>query len=153
MKSQPEIKFLGLLENIRHDFAFLFGRGFQVVSVIFIDQNYEDWQVTMATDDCIIKLYTYMGKTGLALSIPQLYEAVGLLELNDLLYGVNEDEDFSDSAKESPIDETQRLCRIARLLEKHLDQILERIGKMLVLLSFDDPAIPSSSPGHMFPYN
>lgn len=84
-----------------------------------------------------------MGTVGLALNIPQLYEAVGLLELGDLIYGVN--------GNLSAL--TPDLPRTAQLLEKHIDDLLEKIGKMLLLLSFDDLPVPSSKFAAMFPYN
>jgi len=153
MEIQPDRRFLRVVETIRHHFAFLFGRGFQLVSMIFVDPNYEDWQVTIATDDCIIKIYGYMGKVDLALGIPQLYNAIGLLELSDLIYGINGDEDFSASAQNPPMGEAANLLRIAQLLEKHIDNILEKIRKMLDLLSIDDHPSPSSRLAQMFPYN
>jgi hypothetical protein len=153
MESRPDLKLLRILENFRHHFAFLFRRGFHIVSVIFIDQNYENWQIMMMTDNCIIKIYSYMGKVELALSIPQLYDVVGLFEVNDLIYGVDGTVDFSDPAEEPPMNEVQSLRRIAQLLDKHIDDILEKIGKMLNLLSIDDPPIPLSKPGQTFPYN
>lgn len=144
MKNKPEIKFISLLENIRHRFAFLFRRGFQIVSIIFLDENYEDWQVTLATEDCIIKIYSYLGRVDLALSIPQLYNAVGLLELGDLV---------SAPAQELLVKETPDLLGTAQLLEKYIDEILGKIKKMLLLLSFDDPPAPSGKLATMFLYN
>jgi hypothetical protein len=153
MEFQPDLSFLRLVENIRHHFAFLFRRGFQIVSVIFVDENYEDWQVTIATDDCIIKIYSYMGKVDLALSIPQLYHVIGLLELSDLIHGVNGDEDFSAPAQDPPMNEAASLLRIAQLLEKYIDNILENIKKMLDLLSINDHPTPPSKLGQIFQYN
>ena len=153
MKSRSDLKLLGLLEDINLHFAFLFRRGFQIVSVIFVDQNYDDWQVTLATENCIIKIYSNMGTVGLALNIPQLYDVVGLLELGDLIYGVNDNGYLSAPAPEPPVNETPDLLRTAQLLEKHIDDILEKIGKMLLLLSFDDLPALSSKSAAMFLYN
>lgn len=153
MKSRPDLKLVGLLENIKFHFAFLFSRGFQIVSVIFVDQNYEDWQVTMATENCIIKIYNNRGTVGLALNIPQLYEAVGLLELEDLIYGVNGNESLSTLAPESLVNATPNLLQTAQLLEKHIDGILEKIRHMLLLLSFDDSPARSNKSAIMFQYN
>jgi hypothetical protein len=153
MDNQPELRFLRVVENISHHFAFLFGRGFQLVSVLFVDETYEDWQVTIATDECIIKIYRDSGKVDLILSIPQLYEAIGQLELSDLISGICEEEDFSTSAQASALDEAASLLRIAQLLEKYIDPVLEKIRKMLDLLSMDDPDTPSSKRAQMFPYN
>jgi hypothetical protein len=153
MESQSDLKFLRLLENIRHHFAFLFKRGFQLVSIIFVDQNCENWQVTMATDNCIIKVYSYMGKVDLALRIPQLHGFVGLLELSDFVYGNNVNEDFSGPAEEPPTNETQSIQRIAQLLDKYIDDILEKIQKMLNLLSFNDPPIPFSKLAQRYQQN
>jgi len=153
MKNLSDLKLLGLLEDIELHFAFLFRRGFQIVSVIFVDQNYEDWQVTMATENCIIKIYSNIGIIGLALNIPQLYEAVGLLELGDLIYGVSGNGDLSATGPEPPMNEPPDLPRTGQLLEKHIDDILEKIGRMLLLLSFDDLPVPSSKFAAMFPYN
>lgn len=151
MKSRSDLNLLGLLEDIKLHFAFLFSRGFQMVSMIFVDQNYEDWQVTMATENCIIKIYSSMGRVGLALNIPQLYDAVGLLELEDLIYGANGNQGLS--APEPLANETPDLLRTAQLLEKHIDDILKKIGQMLLLLSFDDSPALSSKSAAMFLYN
>lgn len=153
MENHPDIRILELLENIEHHFAFLFRRGFHITSVIFVDQNYEDWQVTMETDECIIKIYSYMGRVDLALSIPQLYHVMGLFELGDLICGISGNEDFFPPVQEPPMDEEPNLLRIARLLETYIDDILEKIGRMLALLSLDDPPAPSSTLGQMFQYN
>ena len=152
MEIQPELRFRKLSKTIRHHFAFLFRRGFQLVSMIFVDHDYEDWQVTIATDNCIIKIYSDRGKVDLALGIPPLYNTIGLLELSDLIYAINEEEDFSISAQDPPINEEASLRRIAQLLEKYIDNILERIGKMLALLTDDHPT-PSSKLAQMFQYN
>jgi hypothetical protein len=94
-----------------------------------------------------------MGKVDLALSIPQLYDAVGLFELNDLGYGVNGNRDLSDPLEEPPMNEAQSLRRTAQLLDKYIDDILKKIGNILNLVSIDDPAIPLSKPGKLFQYN
>jgi len=153
MENHPDLRFLELLENIEHHFDFLFRRGFHITSVIFVDQDSEDWQVTMETDECIIKIYSYMGRIDLALSIPQLYHAVGLFELGDLICGINENEDFFAPAQEPLMNEAPSLLRIAQLLETYIDDILEKIGRMLALLSLDDPPASSSTLGQMFQYN
>ncbi|RPJ28111.1 MAG: hypothetical protein EHM33_05610 [Chloroflexi bacterium] len=149
MESSPDLKFLRILENIRYHFDFLFRRGFHIVSVLFVDQNYENWQVSMMTDDYLIKIYSCMGKVNLALSTLQLYNDVGLFELNDLIYFINGNENFSDPPEEAPINETQSFQRIARLLEKYVDDILETIEKILILPSTDYPSITSNNPDQL----
>jgi hypothetical protein len=94
-----------------------------------------------------------MGKVDLALGIPQLHDFVGLLELSDLIYGNNGNKDFSGSAEELPMNEAQSLQRIAQLLDKYIDDILEKIQKMLNLLSFDDPPIPLSKLAQRYQHN
>lgn len=153
MEIQPDLRFLRLVENISHHFGFLFERGFQLVSILFVDDQYEDWQVTIATDDCAIKIYSYMGKVDLVLSIPQLYHVIGLLKLSDLVDGIIQDEDFSSSAQDHPCNEAAGLLSIAQVLEKHIDTVLEKIRKMLDLLLMDDHPTPSSRLAQMFEYN
>jgi hypothetical protein len=153
MKSKPELKFLRILENIDLHFAFLFRRGFHVVSVLFFDKKYEDWQVTIAKDDCIIKVYCYIGKIGLTLSIPQLHYAAGVLELSELINGLHGNHDVFASAEEPPMNEAQSLEKLARLLENYLDQILEKIGRMSLLGSTANPSILSSESGQMSQFN
>lgn len=153
MEIQPDHRVRQLVESVRHHFAFLFGRGFQLVSILFVDPTYEDWQVTVATQNCLIKIYRYQGNVGLALSIPQLYHALGLLELGDLIYGIDGEEDFTISAQDPAMDEAASLRRVAQLLEKHIDIILENIRNMLALLVMDDHPTPASKFRQMFPYN
>jgi hypothetical protein len=152
MESQLDRRVRQVVENVRHHFAFLFGRGFQLVSILFVDPTYEDWQVTIARENCILRIYRYKGNVGLALSIPQLYQALGLLELSDLLYGID-GEDFMISAQDPAMDEAASLLRVAHLLEKYIDTILENIRNMLALLVMDDDPTPASRFGQMFPYN
>lgn len=153
MEIQPDLRLLRVIELIHHHFAFLFGRGFQLVSILFVDQNYEDWQVTVGTDDCIIKIYRYRGKIDLALSIPQLYNALGLLELSDLIDEIHEAKDLSSLTQDPSMDEEASLLRIAQLLEKHIDTVLDKISRMLGLLLMDDHPTPSSRLAQMFQYN
>jgi hypothetical protein len=49
--------------------------------------------------------------------------------------------------------EAQSLRRIAQLLEKHIDNILEKIEKMLNLISFVDPPIPFSKLAQRYQHN
>lgn len=153
MNIHPDLRVRRVVETIRHHFAFLFGRGFQFGSIIFVDQSYEDWQVTIASDHCIIKIYSVREKVDVAFSIPQLYNTIGLLELNDLIYGIEGEEDFSISAQDPARDEGASLLRTAQLLEKYIDTILENIRKMLALLLMDHHPTPSSKRAQMFPYN
>jgi hypothetical protein len=94
-----------------------------------------------------------MGELDLALSIPQLYHVMGLFELGDLIGEINGNENFFAPAQEHPMNEAPSLPRIARLLETYIDDILEKIGRMLALLSLDDPPTPASTLGQMFQYN
>ena len=105
MDNQPVLRFIRVVETISHHFGFLFRRDFQLVSILFVDHTYEDWQAIIAIDECIIKIYRESGKVDLILSIPQLYDAIGQLELSDLIHGIGEAEDFSISAPASPLDE------------------------------------------------
>ena len=153
MESKPDLKLLGILESISHYFDFLFSRGFHVVAMIFIDQKYENWQVTMMTDDCIIKIYCYGGKVDLALGTLQLYEAVGLFALDDLIAWVNGNKDLFDPLEEFSMNGTQSFERLAWRLEKHIDNILVRMRKVPVLRSMDHPSMISSNPGQTFHNN
>ena len=150
MESKPDLK---LLENINHYFDFLFRRGFHLVSMIFIDQEYENWQVTMMTDDCIIKIYRYRGKLDLALSTLQLYKVAGLFALDELIDWVNGNKDLFDPAEEISVSGTQGFERLAWRLEKHIDNILIRMRKVPVLPSIDHPIMTSNNPGQTFHNN
>lgn len=153
MGKHSDLRFLGLLETIQSYFAFLLRRGFQITSVIFIDEEYEDWQITLETDKCILKIYRNTGKVDLALIIPQLYDTVGLLELGDLISGIDRDENLLVPKQNYPIHEAPDLLRIAHLLEKYIDDILEKIGGMLAYLSIDRSPAPSSTPYQKFQNN
>jgi hypothetical protein len=153
MESKPDLKLLGILDNIGHYFDFLFGRGFQMASMIFVDREYENWQVTLITNDCIIKIYHYGGKVDLALSTLQLYNTVGLFALDDLIYWVNGNRDLYDPLEEISKNENQCFERLAWRLEKHIDNILSRIKKVHDLPSMDDSLIISNNSGQMFHNN
>jgi hypothetical protein len=150
MESRPDLKLQRILDNVRHHFDFLSRRGFRIVSVIFADPDYENWQIIMLADDCLIKIYSYMGKVSVALSTRQLYNEVGLFELTDLIYLITGDESLSESSEESPINETQRFEEIAGLLEKYLDEVLREIGEIPILPPSDNPSKTSlNEPGQL----
>src|SRR5215216_3972128 len=107
MERRPDLKLQRILDNVRHHFDFLSRRGFRIVSVIFADPDYENWQIIMLADDCCIKSYSYMGKVKVALRTRQLCKEVGLFELADLIYLIKGDESLSEPSEESPISETQ----------------------------------------------
>jgi hypothetical protein len=151
MESRPDLELFRLLENIDHYFDFLSTRGFHMVSIIFVDQEYENWQVTMMTDECVMKIYCYQGKVALALSTLQLYNAVGFFTLDDLIYWVNGNKDLFDPLEEVSINsETQKIERLAWRLEKHIDNILGRIRKAFVLPFIDHPSMTSNNTRQLF---
>jgi hypothetical protein len=150
MESRPDLKFQEILENIRHYFDFLFRRGFRIVSVIFADQDYENWHVTMIADDCFIKIYSYIGKMNIALSTRQLYNEVGLFELTDLINLIYGDEHLSDLPGEFPMNETQRFQKFACLLEKYIDEVLRELEEIPILPPADNPSTTSlNEPGQL----
>jgi hypothetical protein len=150
MERRPDLKLQRILDNVRHHFDFLSRRGFRIVSVIFADPDYENWQIIMLADDCFIKIYSYMGKVNVALSTRQLYNEVGLFELADLIYLIKGDESLSEPSEESPISETQRFQEIACLLEKYMDEVLREIRKIPSLPPADNPSTTSlNEPGQL----
>ena len=153
MERQPDLKLLGILENISHYFDYLFSRGFQMVSMIFVDREYENWQVTLMTDDCIIRVYCYGGKVDLAMGTLPLYNTIGLFALDDLICWVNGNKDLSDPLNELSMNETQSFEKLAWRLEKHIDTILGRLKHVLVLPCIDHRSMTSNNPGQIFHHN
>ena len=148
MENRPDLKFKRIRENIKCYFNFLLRRGFHITSVIFADQDYEDWQVTMTADDCLIQVYHHMGKINVALSTLQLYNEVGLFELTDLIDLIKGDADLFELQGESPMNEVQKFQKTAWLLEKYIDEVFEEIKEIPILPPIDDPSKTSlNQPG------
>lgn len=144
MRIRPDLKFLGIVRNTGHYFNFLFTRGFRMVSVIFTDARYENWQVTLMSDECVVKIFSHHGKVDLALSTLQLCDAVGFFALDDLIFYVNGNRDLHDPMGRSPANEMQRFEQLAWRLEKHVDRILDEIRSLPILPARDHPSVRSN---------
>jgi hypothetical protein len=150
MESRPDLKFQRILESVQQHFDFLFRRGFCIASVVFVDPNYENWRVTMTTEDYLLRIYGDRGEVNLALNTYELSKDLGLLDLEDLIYLVNGNEIFSNLQEERPLTEPQRLQRLAWLLEKHIDDILAEIEQIFTLPPKNDLSnTPLNKPGRL----
>ena len=124
MEKQPDLEFQRMLENIRCHFGFLFQRGFRIVSAMFTDHRNENWGTLLVRGDCMVKIHRQDGKIQLALNTTRLYDEIGLFDLHDLVEWMGDDENLLHRHGENLPDETEQLRRTARLLEKHMDDIL-----------------------------
>jgi hypothetical protein len=129
MEYRPDHKLRRIHEHIRIYFDFLFTRGFQIVSALFIDQNYESWQVIMLAQECLVKIYSNKGDITLTVSALQSASEINLRDLVNVLQHANGGNEFFHRAEESQITEMQRLKRTAGLLENYIDGILIQIQR------------------------
>jgi len=130
MKDQPEFKFRRTLEDIRLHYDFLFRRGFRIASILFADQNNENWQVTLTANNFLINIYNERGVINLALgTLQERQHEVVFYDLQDISQFVNSGREFFYEWGEFPIDETQQFMNIAGFLEKHLSALLAQVEK------------------------
>ena len=129
MKDQPELKFRRTLADIRLHYDFLFRRGFRIASVLFADQNNENWQVTLTANNFMINIYNERGVVNLALGTLQEHREVVFYDLQDMAQFINSGREFFYARGEFPINETQQFMNIAGFLEKHLNSLLAQVEK------------------------
>jgi len=129
MEIRPDRKLRRIHEHIRFYFDFLFRRGFQIASVLFIDQNNESWQVILMAQECLVKIYSDKGTITLTLGTQQSQHEINLLDLVDLIQHANGGEDFFYLADESQTSEMQRLKQTACLLENYIHGFLIQIKR------------------------
>jgi len=130
MKDQPEFKFRRTLADIRLHYDFLFRRGFRIASVLFADQNNENWQVTLTANNFIINIYNEKGVVYLAVgTIQGRHHEVVFYDLQDMAQFINSGREFFYARGEFPINETQQFMNIAGFLEKHLSTLLAQVER------------------------
>jgi len=129
MEIRPDQKLRRIHEHIRFYFDFLFRRGFNIVSMMFIDENNESWQVMLQAQNCLVKIHSDKGKVNLTLSTQQSKNEINLFDLVDVIQHMNGGVEFFHLVNETELDEMQRLKRTAWLLEKYIDDILVQIKR------------------------
>jgi len=130
MKDQPEFKFRKTLEDIRLHYDFLFRRGFRIASILFADQNNENWQVTLTANNFLIDIHNERGVVNLALgTLQERHHEVVFYDLQDMAQFINNGREFFYERGEFPLDETQQFMNIAGFLEKHLNSLLAQVEK------------------------
>jgi len=128
MKERPDLKFRSTLEDIRLYFDFLFKRGYRIASVLFADQNNENWQISLMSSNCLINIYGTQGLINLELGMMQNNE-VKLFDLEDMAQFVDNGRKFSYMLAEYPVNEAQQFKKIAGFLEKHYAKILAQVER------------------------
>lgn len=123
-KQDHHLKFQRVLEHIQEHFGFLFQHGYEVSSALFTNRSNDNWMVLLTGDDCLIQVHHRDGRICLALNTIQLFDMIGLFDLHDLVEWMGDDENLLHRHGENLPDETEQLRRTARLLEKHMDDIL-----------------------------
>lgn len=128
MKDTSDLKFRNTLEDIRLHFNFLFRRGFRIASILFTNQNNENWQVTLTANNCLIDIYGEQGVINLALSIMQHHDSK-FFDLEYIAQFVGNGKGFSYKPDGFPVSEAQQFQKIARFLENHFVAILAQVEK------------------------
>lgn len=128
MKDQSDLKFRNTLEDIRLHFNFLFKRGFRIASILFTNQDNENWQITLTANNCLIDIYGEQGMINLALSMMQHHDSK-LFDLEYIAQFVGNGKGFSYKPDKFPTSEAQQLQKIAGFLESHFTEILAQVEK------------------------
>jgi hypothetical protein len=128
MKDQSDLKFRNTLEDIRLHFNFLFRRGFRIASILFTNQDNENWQVTLTANNCLIDIYGEQGVINIALSIMQHHDSK-LFDLEYLAQFIGNGREFSYKPDKFPVSEAQQFQKIARFLENHFTELLAQVEK------------------------
>jgi len=142
MEDRPDLKFRRIHENVRYHFDFLFNRGFRITSATFAGRGTESWQAIMMAGNRIIRIHSDRGKVDLALSTLQLFDEIGLFDLDSMAQHVGQGKEPSPVPEAERMNEVQQLERVARLLEKYFDDIFAQFERSNFLipdrLSFSD---------------
>lgn len=136
-KLDQHLQFQRVLEHIQEHFGFLFQHGYQVSSALFTDRSNDNWTVLLAGDECMIQVHQRDGRIYLALNTIQLFDAIGLFDLHDLVEWMGDDEYLLHRPGEKLPDETEQLRKTAHLLEKHMDEILILFQKIYLGMTFN----------------
>jgi hypothetical protein len=130
MKNRPDLKFRKIHAEVRRHFDFLFKRGFSIVSATTDNECLGNWQIIMMAGECLIKIYCNRGKINLALSTLQLYNEIGLFDLDGLIFYANGGEESFTRLEVVAMDERQQFDRLTGLLKKYIDDILTLFEKI-----------------------
>lgn len=85
----------------------------------------------------MIQVHQRDGRIYLALNTIQLFDAIGLFDLHDLVEWMGDDEYLLHRPGEKLPDETEQLRKTAHLLEKHMDEILILFQKIYLGMTFN----------------
>ncbi len=113
MENQSGLKFHETLKNVRFHFDFLFKRGFRIAAVLRVDQNQDNWQVTLTTNDRLIEIYSEQGKVNLALGTMLLNNEVKYFDLEELTRFMPRGRGVFQRFDDLPVDEIQQIKQLA----------------------------------------
>lgn len=134
MENQSGLKFHEILENIRLHFDFLFKRGFRIAAVLLVDQNQDNWQVTLTANDRLIEIYSEQGKVNLALGTVLLNNEVKYFDLEELTRFTPGDRGVFQRFEDLPVDEIQQIKQLAPYLKKHSNAIWTQVEQETFLI-------------------
>jgi hypothetical protein len=136
MKKRPDLKFQGLLGTVKSQFDFLFQRGYRITSAMFTDPANQNWSILFAGENNLIKVHCHDQKVSLTLSSEKLFDTFGMFDLYDLVDLLHGEENaLGESHRKKPT-ETKQVMQTARILEKHLEEILTFLQKVHSNISF-----------------
>jgi len=118
MNTQPDLKFLNILDNVRRHFDFLLKRGFRIASAIYVGDRNEHLQIILFSQDCIINICCDDRQMDLGLSTLGLYESIGFFDVHHLITLIQ--------GKEQVI-AMPGFAETAQLMEQYMDEILLRL--------------------------
>lgn len=127
MENRPDLKFRNLHEDIKRHFDFLFRRGYRIAAAIILDEDAENWEVTLIKKDRLIKIYNLTRGTKIAVSTLQLYDDIGYFDLSGMIHFVSKGRRLHRQADNNSPSEKRQLERLADLLRAHLDNIFAQL--------------------------
>ena len=131
MKNIPEFTYGRIRDQLRRHFDFLFKDGFSILSINFVGQFMEQWEITLFSRDCCIKIYHDANELMLSISKSQLFGREGFIDLRELVSLVAEGlESFPYPGKYS-LDDEQQFEQLAYFLQKYMDDIFTALGDEL----------------------
>jgi hypothetical protein len=90
---------------------------------MILDQNVEHWQMVIVDKERLIKILGNKGKINLAVSTEQLYNDIGLFDLDGMMDIVGGEQGALHSPEKDPMAENQEMERLANLLGRYFDDI------------------------------
>jgi hypothetical protein len=133
MKSTPEFTYRRILEQLKHHFDFLFKEGFSIVSVIYVGQYMEQWDITLISRNCYIKIYDDGREIMLAVSKSRLFDKEGFFDLRRLVSLVTGGMEEIPHPGKYPMSDDQQFEQLAYFLRRYKDDILETLDSELSL--------------------